>query len=191
MGREKLDRLLATLVPGRILGPDAAEVRERLTQCWDDFDGSDQQAMAAHKLRRAEDLTWEPLTLSFILERHGGTVQGSKRAEKQRWSVDLHNGQARVASVGFRQLQPNAPRWDARAVEAAATEVAQAILAGTDHRYLEWSKDRSKVRVMTGSIVPGGARQTVQQRSRRLREALETKLDGWVHGGGGWWRKAT
>jgi hypothetical protein len=38
--------------------------------------GADETSMEAWKIRRAEDLSWNPPHLSFTIERHGPTVHG-------------------------------------------------------------------------------------------------------------------
>ena len=48
--------------------------------------------MKVWKIRRdagPEDLTWDPPNLCFSIDRHGGTVMGSKRAERQTWMLNL------------------------------------------------------------------------------------------------------
>jgi hypothetical protein len=60
-----------------------------LKGCWHDFDGSDSSAMAGYKLDRMERVSWFPPVLTFTVERHGGVMMGSTRAELQEWTVDL------------------------------------------------------------------------------------------------------
>lgn len=48
-------------LPGGRVQPAAREELLRLLkECWDAFKGSNSEGMAAYKLQRAEDLTWEP-----------------------------------------------------------------------------------------------------------------------------------
>lgn len=66
--------------------------------------------MEAYKLLgRMEQVRWEPPVLSFIVERHGETVNGSTRAELQHWEVAVENRTARIVKTGQRQLKPMAP----------------------------------------------------------------------------------
>ena len=61
--------------------------------------------MAGHKLiGRMENVEWHPPILTFLIERHGGTVLGSARAELQRWTVDLDRRTATCERVGHRQF---------------------------------------------------------------------------------------
>jgi hypothetical protein len=55
-------------------------------------------------LYRAEDVAWTPPFLTFTLERHGGTVNGSSRAELHHWEVNIETGVATIVKVGRRQL---------------------------------------------------------------------------------------
>ena len=48
--------------------------------------------MKVRKIRRdagPEDLACNPPNLCFSIDRHGGTVMGSKRAERQTWTLNL------------------------------------------------------------------------------------------------------
>ena len=63
------------------------------------------------------------------LERHGGTVLGSTRAEVQHWEVDPRAATARVVRSTHRQLHPMAARLDVRQL---AAEVAALILSGAN-----------------------------------------------------------
>ena len=94
---------------GTISGDLKGKILSLLAECWDELKGADESAMRAFKLDRAEDLSWDPPVLSFKIERHGGTVLGSSRAELQRWCVNLHEATASCEEQGYRQLRPNAP----------------------------------------------------------------------------------
>jgi hypothetical protein len=83
-----LKRILSAMEPGAIA--ETAEVERLLAGCWDDLGGVDEGGMQGYKLlNRMEDVVWRPPVLSFVIERHGGTVMGSTRAELQHWSVDV------------------------------------------------------------------------------------------------------
>ena len=138
--------------------------------------------MAGHKLiRRMERVEWHRPILTFLIERHGGTVLGSTRAELQPWSVDLDRGTATCERTGHRQLSPMARRVD---VGPIADEVAGRIVVGKSDDRLSWLGD-GRVRVELGRIFPerSGYKQTVQGRRQRLREALIERLTtkGWAH----------
>ena len=60
-------------------------VFDALVDAWPNLPGSDDQSTFAEKLWRTEKLEWRPPMITFRLERHGGTVNGSTRA-------DLHCG---------------------------------------------------------------------------------------------------
>jgi hypothetical protein len=103
-GAPRLQRLRAYLgstPPGPIADP--AHLATLLGECWDDFAGGAAQAMAPSKLRgRMEEVTWDPPVVAFTLERRGGAVGGSSRAELQRWRVDTAALRATYAVVGRR-----------------------------------------------------------------------------------------
>jgi hypothetical protein len=119
--------------------------------------------------------------LTFLIERHGGTVLGSTRAELQRWSVDLDRERATDGRIGHRQLSPMERRVDLGPI---ADEVAHKITNGEADDRLSWLGD-GRVRVEVGKIFPAqsGYKQTVQGRRQRLREALIERLatKGWAH----------
>ena len=102
---------LAPLQPGPV--PDAREVESLLAACWDRFDGGDAEGMSADKLiGRIAQVEWDPPVLSFLIERHGGTVMGSSRAAVHAWNIDVAQMTAHCLAVGHRQLKPMAPRLD-------------------------------------------------------------------------------
>ena len=66
---------------------NTTELEKALAGCWDDFTG-DSGGMTPSKLHdRMEEVFWEPPILDFVIERHGGTVMGSTRAELQYWTI--------------------------------------------------------------------------------------------------------
>lgn len=85
--------------------------------------------MAAYKLERLEEPTWMPPLLSFVVERHGGTVLGSTRAELQKWWVDPFKAEVVLSKGGWRQLYPMSPRLN---VGPLADRVAELVLSGMD-----------------------------------------------------------
>jgi hypothetical protein len=177
---DELTNYLKNLDPGPVEQTNQLECL--LANAWDDLDGGNESGMTSHKLvGRMENAEWHPPRLTFVLARHGGTVQGSSRAKLQGWAVDLDQKTATCEGIGHRQLSPMAKRVDA---EPIADEIAEKIGGGERDDRLRWLPD-GRVRVQMGKIFPEGSgyKQTVQGRRRRLREALIERLStkGWVH----------
>ena len=176
---DELRNYLNTLEPGPV--EETTHLERLLAEVWDDL-GGDNGGMAGHKLiRRMARFEWHRPILTFLIERHGGTVLGSTRAELQRWSVDLDRQTATCERTGHRQLSPMARRVD---VGPIADEVAGRIVVGKSDDRLSWLGD-GRVRVVMARIFPerSGYKRTVQGRRRRLREALIERLGlrGWAH----------
>ena len=128
---------------------------------------------------RTEELTWEPPNLSFVIERHGGTVCGSSRAELQYWVVNVESGEAGFSTCGWRQIRPMAKRLN---VLPLATEVVDLVKARKEDPRLKWL-DHKKVRILTGRIIPDNSpKQTVRGRRKRFAQALDAlmKKEGWI-----------
>ena len=139
-----------------------------LAACWDGFDGNGAESMGHWKLRRMEKPSWDPPVFSFIIERHGGTVRGSTRAELQRWEVNLDTLEAICFSNGRRQVQKS----DSRAnFQEIASELAPKILSKQEDERLKWKSDGS-VQVVMAKVFPGSVAQTLSSRSKRLKEEL-------------------
>jgi hypothetical protein len=158
---------------------DAVKLGRLLADAWDDFEGSDAESMAADKLARGiEVVLWQPPKLTFVIERHGGTVLGSTRADRQGWEIDLVNKTAVSTRVGHRQLLSMAPRLD---VQSIADDVAAAIQSGRQDRRLKWFPDGS-VRVLVGQVIAtdSGYKATVAGRRRRFWRALDERLPRWT-----------
>ena len=117
--------------------------------------------------------------LREVIERHGGTVQGSSRAERHLWTVNLTTRAATCKRIGHRQLRPMAKKLDVRPVAEA---IVQLILAGAPDERLKWNV-AGDVRVQIGKILPAesAATQTVTARRKRLRTAIDELLEeaGW------------
>ena len=161
---------LQHFLKGRLDGPigESSEIDSFLAACWSEFEGSRQGGMEPDKLiTRMEEVTREAPTLSFTIERNGGTVMGSSRAELQCWSVDLDRKIATLQQSRFRQLPPRQPPWDAK---APAAKVAELIRGGRGDKCLKQYSD-GRVLVLIGEIVPAdsAAKQTVAGRRRRFR----------------------
>jgi hypothetical protein len=129
--------------------------------------------MAAYKLSgRTEDLEWKPPVLTFNIERHGGFVNGSTRAEVQKWEVDLDQETASLMGIGRRQIIPMAPRLD---VKAVAAEIATIINEQReDGRVKRLAANR--VRILTGEVIPATNQRTTASRRKRFAQELERLL---------------
>ncbi len=174
---EQLRAVLANIPAGPIA--DHGRTLELLEACWSEFAGSEEHAMAPHKLRRMERVLWSAPFLSFVIERHGGTVMGSSRADLQRWTVDIETLVAECEIVGHRQVEQMQARLDVRPL---AKDVARLIVSRAADPRLKWCDDGS-VRVLIGKMIPAGSavRQTLEGRRRRFRDALTGLLEdkGW------------
>jgi len=176
---DELQDYLSRLKPGPV--EETTHLERLLAKVWDDL-GGDEAGMTGHKLiGRMKQVEWTPPVLTFVIERHGGTVLGSTRADLQRWTVDLDLGTATAEGIRHRQLSPMARRVD---VEFIADEIAARIVDGEADDRLRWLGE-GRVRVEAGRIFPekSGYKQTVQDRRRRLREALIERFSpmGWAH----------
>jgi hypothetical protein len=137
------------------------------------------------KLRRLEDLSWNPPVLSFTIERHGATVLGSTRGELHKWTVNPGLATAHCISGGYRQLMPTAPKLDVQSIAARVCDAVQqgpasncdlvkkgiVVWHGSDH-----------VSIKHGALVPSdGYQQTVAGRRRRFRNELTSRMNtlGW------------
>jgi hypothetical protein len=175
---EELRKFLNSCPAGQIVVQ--SKLIDLLESGWNQLEGNEKQGMTAEKVDRIEKVEWDPPLLTFVIERHGATVQGSSRAELHTWTVDLERGTASCdPRSGFRQLIPNdAPLK----VEPIVEEIERLILNGQDDVRLFWSPDRSKVRVLVSEFISGKSEQTRQGRRKRFREALDKKLErsGWI-----------
>ena len=178
---ETLVQYLRTMPRGRI--DDPQELEPLLAACWYELDGGG--GMSGDKLYgRMETVVWDPPVLYFVIERHGGTVMGSSRAELQHWRVDVQARTATLCEVGHRQLRPMQPRLD---VKPLAEEIAPQIVGRRMDDRLQWYKN-GRVRVLTGKVLPdSGAKQTREGRRKRFHKALAELLGkaGWTALGGG------
>jgi hypothetical protein len=146
---------------------DSNALVDRLKDAWPHLDGSLSGGMSAEKLHRLEVPKWKPPVLTFHIERHGGTVLGSTRAEIQRWVVNIESGTAEQARSTHRQVRTMAQRWSPHPL---AEELANAIRNGKEHRNLCWRKKGTVA--LTGDAVPEGFKQTVAGRKKRLKAAI-------------------
>lgn len=159
---------------------DREQVEFLLAEAWPSLRGSRTGGMQPHKIRgRTEDLGWNPPLLTFKIERHGGTVNGSTRAEMQHWCVDVAAHTAEIVSTSRRQLHAMAKRVN---VKGPAAVIAEAILNGQESASLKRYPD-GRVKVLISALLPHGDdfKQTVAGRRKRFRAALEAliKDKGW------------
>lgn len=187
---QQLRQFLAKLSPGPVPSEVEPELVQLLEDCWDMFNGSTEGKMEAYKLQRMEDPRWHPPSLSFTVERHGGTALGSSRAELQRWVVDLDGRVAEYQTDGYRQLYPRAASVD---VKPIADELVALILSGSQDERLRWSAG-GNVRVLSGRIFPAisAVKRTLEGRKSRLTYAMQERLapHGWQLRGSWWSRKS-
>jgi hypothetical protein len=176
---KELTGYLMSLNPGPV--EQTNQLEWLLAKVWDDLAGGE-SGLVGHKLiSRMEHAEWHPPRLSFVIERHGGTVLGSTRAELERWTVDLDRQTTTCERSGHRQLSPMARRLD---VEPIADEIADKIIRREADNRLRWLPD-GRVRLQMDKVFPKGSgfKQTIEGRRRRLREKLIERLSprGWVH----------
>lgn len=155
----------------------SAEITSLLATAWDSFAGNNETKMAARKIHRAEKLCWYPSILSFEIERHGGTVMGSTRAEIQRWEVNLKTLEISCETVSHRQIEPMDRRLDTKRL---AAEVAALIVSNSEHVLLKWL-GTDKVRVNISEVIPQTYVRTTTSRRKRFRKQLTAELEkqGW------------
>jgi hypothetical protein len=176
---DDLRRYLATLPPGPI--KDDATLRRLLSEAWSAF-AVDLGPSDTAKVWRAEGFEWRPPVLAFDIERHGGTVLGSTRAELQHWEADVETGTARFVREGRRQLYPIQQAFD---TARPADELAEAIRERRADPRLTWSKN-GRVRVRTSTVLPEACKQTTEGRRKRLIRDLTKRLPDWTRRGS-WW----
>lgn len=171
--------------PGELRPGDEDRIIGVLAKCWDQLSGATETSMRAYKLHRVERLEWSPPILSFTMERHGGTVFGSTRAELQKWTVNVETGIADHSPGARRQLEPTAKRLDVapiagrvyEAVDNGPTSQSQLVKEGT----VTWQDERRLI-IKHGALIPNeGFKQTVAGRPKRLRQELIRGLGerGW------------
>jgi hypothetical protein len=174
-----LHSFLNELPSGETKLSDENNLLQLLADAWRLLKGSNDQNTDSTKIYRAESVCWSPPILSFKLERHGGTVNGSSRAPVHHWEVDVEQGTANIVDERRRQLYPQSPRMDTK---LRAKEVADRILNAIDHPTLEWNSDRTYVILKISEIIPEGYAQTTTARRKRFNKQLETIMieQGWV-----------
>jgi len=170
--REKL----WTLPSGPVDDPDG-EITSALATVWHLFSGGDDTSMASYKICRTENLRWQCPVLSFNIERHGGTVLGSSRAEVQEWDVNLETLSVTHHVSGSRQLRPMSPRLHTKQM---ASEVAAQISRREKTAHLRWLQD-GRVGVAISVLIPTTNLRTTTGRRKRFASQLHELLQpmGW------------
>ena len=168
-----LRRYLQERGPGSV--DDHRDLESLLARCWDSLVGSTSGGMTSSKLfGRIEDARWQPPELTFTIERHGGTVVGSSRAELQDWTVDLERQTLQYKQRRHRQLRSSQPRLD---VAPLAEEIFKLMLARADDARLTWNSDGS-VQVKIGTIIPATSpQQTTTGRRKRFSRELTRRVE--------------
>ena len=188
MSIKDLAAALRDIPMGQIPSAKEDEILKLVGECWHEFEGSADSKMEFSKVERdggPANFTWKQPILSFTIERHGSFVLGSKRAEKQQWSLNIIEGTAQHGVVGFRQMQPKAPALD---VKAIATIVCEEVQKGpakdsdlVSQGVLIW-KGHNEITIRHGKLIPAdGFNQTVSGRRKRFRADLRAKMKeiGW------------
>jgi hypothetical protein len=177
-GFAELQNLMSTVPPGNVA--NTADVEELLASCWELFEGDD-GGLAGYKLKgRMEEVKWNPPILSFVIERHGGTVLGSGYAELQSWTVDINAGRATLADH-HRQRWLHGPRNSPLKVGPIAAEITELIKNRKADPRLKW-KSSDEARVQIGEVIPNDCpKQTLVGKRRRFKKALQESLQphGW------------
>jgi hypothetical protein len=179
-GLIELRNHLISLPPGTISVEASKGVEKLLIDAWPKLKiRTDDEHLERYKLGgRTENLAWNPPHLTFDIERHGATVQGSSRAHVHSWTVDVREGTAGMALAGTRQVRPMDKPVK---VQPIAEEIAALIRDGKQDPRLEW-KSHTDVRVLISVIFPATNQQTTAGRRKRFRVALDAFLiqKGWT-----------
>lgn len=175
---EKLIEYLATVPQGKI--SNTATLESLLFNHWEEFKGSDLESTESNKLvGRMEEVYWTPPLLTFKIERHGGIVMGSSRAELHKWTLNLESKTAECKTGGYRQLKKREPNLN---VKKIAEEIVPIIIKRKSDGRLKWY-DNGTVRILIGEIIPthSAVQPTVAYRRKRFRKVMDELLDnsGW------------
>ncbi len=182
---------LTTLLGKLPLGPVAAETQiellKLLAECWSEFQGSADSKMAFWKIGRDDgplNMVWTPPLLTFVIVRHGATVLGSSRGEKQQWKLNIEKKTAGHCTVGYVQLYPKAPPLK---VKPIATKVVDVVKQGpeSDSELISNGtivrKDDELIIFHTKLIPGNGNQMTISGRRKRFRNELTARMAeiGW------------
>jgi len=167
----KLQEAFQSIKDGPIDDPNFERL---LIDAWDSIDGSSLTNLTAEKLGRMEDLEKRDGAIYFKIERHGGTINGSTRAELHTWEVDVMNGKATIVHWGRRQLYETDKRLNTKPI---AQELAKSIIEKQDHKWLQWNKDKTSCKILISAVIPATNIQTTTYRRKKLRENLNKLLE--------------
>ena len=157
----KLQEILSSVPHGKVdpkseLG---GQVLNELGKVWDELQGSKNASTTGEKVAaRSEDVTWDGTILSFVLERHGGTVNGSVYAELHRWIVDPLLLTARMMGSGKRQLKPKQKAIGKEDLLRIAESTFQDIKNEVPQDFYLLTKDRKKVQIYLNRLLPSAAK---------------------------------
>jgi hypothetical protein len=168
-------------LPGPLANEEQLETL--LVSAWDELGSSADGGMqSCYKLRgRMENVAWNPPILSFRIERHGGTVNGSVYAEMQQWDVNCEKGVANYDKFTSRRRQV-AAKDRALKVAPIAREMADVIRRRVADDRVKWLSS-TEVKVLISEVISGaGAQQTVSGRRKRFYAGLQLELaeSGWT-----------
>jgi hypothetical protein len=181
---KELEDFLNSLPQGVIQDQDIETIEKYLAESWEQLDDSSATKMHGFKLKRGiENVEWNPPILSFIIERHGGTVMGSSRAERQIWEIDIIQKKVHCGTVGYRQIYERQSNLN---VELLAKDVFKLIIEGKKDDRFKWNKDGS-VRIQIGKINELSESSAVKQTLAGRRKRFRTSMDGLMNKEG--WQK--
>lgn len=174
---EILREYLASLPSGPVA--EAGALAVEVAACWEHFSGSTTARISATELPgRVRNAVWQPPLLTFDLEPGTRAGAGPAGPTALRCVMNVEKGTATVATPAHHALPPR-PRLD---LTELAEQIVRLILARREDHRLRWYSDGS-VRVAVGTILPEGAgfKQTISNRRRKFRRALEEQLlvAGW------------
>ncbi len=175
---ERLRDYLASLPAGPVAETEA--LATEVAACWEHFTGSSAARIpAAEVLWRLRNAVWRSPLLSFDLASEAQGEAGLAGPAALRWEMDVENETAAIAAPAHHGAAPTRPRLD---MAELAEQIVRLILAHRQDHRLRWYSDGS-VRVAVGTILPEGVgfKQTISNRRRKFRRALEEQLPtaGW------------
>jgi len=176
-----LTDLLREVNPDENLSQETVSVIEKsLAICWVKFKGSHLERTTPEKLLgRTENMSWCPPILTFAIERHGRTVNGSTRADLHTWQVNFENMTASIVRNSFRQLESIQLRLD---IKPLVEDIIETVAINADSAGITWDEGRTVVKVIISHYIPDNCcSQTLAGRRKRFRSYLEDRMKniGW------------
>jgi hypothetical protein len=166
-----LRQLLRPLPAGSILEGREAILQE-LADIWSRLPGTRQEKTTPGKLFRAEELSWNPPYLSFVLARHGGTAMGSSREALHTRTVNADTGESTLNTARHRQVRSMDNRVTSKDMEAIARELLALIEQGAKDPRLTWNRNGA-VTIVLRAIIEANNNMTRRSRTRRFRAIME------------------